>query len=401
MSIPTLLVFKDGQPVKRLVGAKGKGQLLQDLAEFIGLSDPAVLRPGRPRRGGPRPPASVSAPLGHEIPPVEAGGFGPATERRCAPSRTARGLRVDGICGPQTWSAVVESGYRLGDRLLYRRRPMLRGDDVAELQRRLNGLGFDAGREDGILGDDTTPRPDRVPAQHRACPPTACAGAATLAVLDRVGGLADGSVAAVREREALRRGPHRLEGRRVFVAAAPGFETLANLVVRGLVELGAGRCARRHRRRRSASSRPRPTATPPTCSSPSAPATRPGCRCSYYESGSVPLRGRVHAVADAVEPGARAASWAASSCAGGPHLRGPPRDADGRGHLRAGGRRRRRQHGHARGARRRRGSRRRPRRPPRRRAAADRSLDLSYSCARKRVSACLGGRFRIRLSCRR
>jgi len=36
MSIPTLLVFKDGQQVKRLGGAKGKGQLLQDLAEFIG-----------------------------------------------------------------------------------------------------------------------------------------------------------------------------------------------------------------------------------------------------------------------------------------------------------------------------------------------------------------------------
>jgi thioredoxin 1 len=36
MSIPTLLVFQDGAPVKRLVGAKGKGQLLQDLSEFIG-----------------------------------------------------------------------------------------------------------------------------------------------------------------------------------------------------------------------------------------------------------------------------------------------------------------------------------------------------------------------------
>ena len=36
MSIPTLLVFQGGQPVKRLVGAKGKGQLLQDLSEFIG-----------------------------------------------------------------------------------------------------------------------------------------------------------------------------------------------------------------------------------------------------------------------------------------------------------------------------------------------------------------------------
>ena len=35
MSIPTLLVFKDGEQVKRIVGAKGKGQLLQDLAEYI------------------------------------------------------------------------------------------------------------------------------------------------------------------------------------------------------------------------------------------------------------------------------------------------------------------------------------------------------------------------------
>jgi thioredoxin 1 len=35
MSIPTLIVFQDGTPVKRMVGAKGKGQLLQELAEFI------------------------------------------------------------------------------------------------------------------------------------------------------------------------------------------------------------------------------------------------------------------------------------------------------------------------------------------------------------------------------
>jgi thioredoxin 1 len=35
MSIPTLIVFKDGQPAKRIVGAKGKGQLLEDLGEFL------------------------------------------------------------------------------------------------------------------------------------------------------------------------------------------------------------------------------------------------------------------------------------------------------------------------------------------------------------------------------
>ncbi len=31
MSIPTLILFKDGQPVTRIVGAKPKGQLLADL----------------------------------------------------------------------------------------------------------------------------------------------------------------------------------------------------------------------------------------------------------------------------------------------------------------------------------------------------------------------------------
>ena len=36
MSIPTLIVFQNGEAKKRLVGAKGKGQLLQDLSEFIG-----------------------------------------------------------------------------------------------------------------------------------------------------------------------------------------------------------------------------------------------------------------------------------------------------------------------------------------------------------------------------
>ena len=35
MSIPTLIVFQDGQPKKRLVGAKGKGQLLEELSEYI------------------------------------------------------------------------------------------------------------------------------------------------------------------------------------------------------------------------------------------------------------------------------------------------------------------------------------------------------------------------------
>ena len=35
MSIPTMIVFKDGQEAGRIVGAKGKGQLLQEINGYI------------------------------------------------------------------------------------------------------------------------------------------------------------------------------------------------------------------------------------------------------------------------------------------------------------------------------------------------------------------------------
>lgn len=61
----------------------------------------------------------------------------------------------DGIVGPETWRTLYEAGYRLGDRLLYLRRPMFRGEDVGELQSRLSALGFDSGKNDSIFGPDT------------------------------------------------------------------------------------------------------------------------------------------------------------------------------------------------------------------------------------------------------
>lgn len=35
VSIPTLILFKDGQPVKRIVGAKGKAALLRELSDAV------------------------------------------------------------------------------------------------------------------------------------------------------------------------------------------------------------------------------------------------------------------------------------------------------------------------------------------------------------------------------
>ncbi len=149
-----------------------------------------------------------------------------------------RGLRVDGICGPETWGALIESGFQLGDRLLYLARPMLRGDDVAELQRRLNALGFDAGREDGILGTETETALRQFQLNAGATADGVC-GPSTLAAIARVSGLAAGSVASVREREDLRREPRRLDGLRVFLVAEPAMSALAHSLYRAMGNLGA------------------------------------------------------------------------------------------------------------------------------------------------------------------
>jgi N-acetylmuramoyl-L-alanine amidase len=83
------------------------------------------------------------------------GRFGETTEAAVKAFQQRRGLLVDGRVGTETWTDLLEAGYRLGDRTLYLRYRPFRGDDVRALQRRLNALGFDAGREDGILGTQT------------------------------------------------------------------------------------------------------------------------------------------------------------------------------------------------------------------------------------------------------
>jgi N-acetylmuramoyl-L-alanine amidase len=176
--------------------------------------------------------AAGQPPLGDE-----AGVFGAATEAALRAFQEARGIRVDGICGPETWSALVESGFAFGDRLLYERSPNLRGDDVAELQRRLNALGFDAGRGDGIFGRETD-MAVREFQRNTGLAVDGILGPETLEGLARVSTRAEGSVAAVRERESLR-APRRLRDHRVYVAVAPEFQTLGDVLGRTLSAVGA------------------------------------------------------------------------------------------------------------------------------------------------------------------
>lgn len=161
---------------------------------------------------------------GQVIAPGELGSFGARTEDAVRAFQTARAIRVDGIVGRETWSALVESGFALGDRLLYLRSPNLRGDDVTALQQTLNRLGFDAGREDGILGPASASAL-REFQRNSGLSVDGIAGPATLDAFRRVERMAAGSVASVRERDALLR-PTGIADRRVFLAVELGFDQI-------------------------------------------------------------------------------------------------------------------------------------------------------------------------------
>ena len=67
-----------------------------------------------------------------------------------------RGITADGLVGPETFRRLEEARWQLGDRVLsFTPGHLMVGDDVTELQRRLNQLGFNAGRPDGIFGPGT------------------------------------------------------------------------------------------------------------------------------------------------------------------------------------------------------------------------------------------------------
>ncbi len=78
------------------------------------------------------------------------GFYGPNTRGAVCAFQQRRDLLVDGEVGDNTWRELVETGYELGDRLLYLREPQFRGDDVLALQVKLNLLGFNAGPERGV-----------------------------------------------------------------------------------------------------------------------------------------------------------------------------------------------------------------------------------------------------------
>jgi N-acetylmuramoyl-L-alanine amidase len=172
--------------------------------------------------------------------PARWGEFCPGTQASVLAFQRDRGLRADGVCDEVTWLALAEASWELGDRRLQLCRPNLRGDDVAELQRRLGRLGFDPGRVDGILGPDTANALTEFQRNVELTPDGIC-GPQTVRALERLRGRsATGpAVAVVRETERLRRGEPTLEGRRVVVGHLGGMGELPRTVGRALQARGS------------------------------------------------------------------------------------------------------------------------------------------------------------------
>ena len=167
------------------------------------------------------------------------GSFDASTAAAVADFQASRGLSVDGICGPHTWAALQEAQWSLGDRNLYLSQPMLRGDDVAELQLRLGALGFDAGRVDGIFGPDTAGAVKEFQL-NAGLVGDAVGNAATMDALKRMAArVTAATVAAVRERAELQRAPRRLTEQHIMIASASSMAAVAGELATGLRRSGA------------------------------------------------------------------------------------------------------------------------------------------------------------------
>lgn len=156
------------------------------------------------------------------------------------------GLQTTGTCDRSTWSALVESGYQLGDRLLYHRVPMLRGDDVAALQHRLSELGFHSGRVDGIFGPESEAAVKAFQ-RNSALVTDGVVGPDVIAQLRRLGpGKGRVTKAVLAEQLRLLDNPHDLRGARIAIAQPGTLPALAHNITGRLDTTGAVTLAIHH-----------------------------------------------------------------------------------------------------------------------------------------------------------
>jgi hypothetical protein len=135
------------------------------------------------------------------------------------------GLSEDGWVGEQTWSAMVDATFTLGDRMLYLRVPHFHGRDVSVLQDALNVLGFACGASDGIFGAYTE-RAVREFQRNAGLPADGIVGPETVRAISALKHVWEG------------KDPHAHSEARLLPARAADVLTRAPFAVAGLDEAG-------------------------------------------------------------------------------------------------------------------------------------------------------------------
>lgn len=149
--------------------------------------------------------------------------FDEATDKAVREFQQERGITVDGIVGEQTYHALDEARWRLGDRILsYVPARLIAGDDVAGLQQRLLDMGFDCGRVDGLFGAETEQALRDFQRNVGVIPDGTC-GPATFKALNQLARtVVGGRPQAMRESEAINRAGPTLSGKLVIVDPGHG-----------------------------------------------------------------------------------------------------------------------------------------------------------------------------------
>lgn len=167
---------------------------------------------------------------------VEHAEFDGPTEVAVRTFQQSRGLNVDGRVGDETWRALDAARWRLGDRTLYHALPHpLIGDDVHALQDRLQEMGFDVGRTDGIYGTRTARAVAQFQREVGLVSDGSC-GPVTMTALRRLGRkVVGGNAQALREAERFRHAGPTLVDKTIVIDPGHGGPDLGIVVPDGVL----------------------------------------------------------------------------------------------------------------------------------------------------------------------
>lgn len=157
--------------------------------------------------------------------PVTESSFDLPTELAIRHFQQRRGISVDGIVGPETFTALAAARWQLGDRVLtHNATTMLVGDDVSALQTQLVELGYDLSRADGVFGRRTEEALRSFQREQGLLPDGVC-GPATLRVFRQLTRrVVGGRPQLLREQAAVSAAGPRLLGKRIVLDPGHGGE---------------------------------------------------------------------------------------------------------------------------------------------------------------------------------